>query len=225
MIPTAVALAATSLLAQSAFAADAKLDSDKQKFSYAIGYQFANQLKGDNMDVDADALTQAIKDILAGKESQLTMDQMQAAATSMQKKREEQQMAIAEENKKAGQAFMAKHKTEKGVTELPNGIQYTVIKDGSGKQPAVTDTVKVHYRGTLINNVEFDSSYSRGEPAEFPINQVIKGWQEIVPKMKVGSKWKVVIPSDLAYGPRGAGGAIGPNETLIFEIELLEIKG
>lgn len=222
---TAAAILATTLGTQAAIAADAKLETDKQKFSYAIGFQIGSQLKGDNLDVDVDALTQAIKDMLAGTEPRLTMEQMQAAVNSIQQKRQEQQMAIAEQNKKAGDDFRAKHKKEKGVTELPSGIQYQVIKDGSGKQPAATDTVKVHYKGTLINDVEFDSSYARGEPAEFPINGVIKGWQEIVPKMKVGSKWKVVIPPDMAYGPRGTGGAIGPNETLIFEIELLEIKG
>lgn len=222
---TAAAILATTLGTQAAIAADAKLETDKQKFSYAIGFQIGSQLKGDNLDVDVDALTQAIKDMLAGTEPRLTMEQMQAAVNSIQQKRQEQQMAIADQNKKAGDEFRAKHKKEKGVTELPSGIQYQVIKDGSGKQPAATDTVKVHYKGTLINDVEFDSSYARGEPAEFPINGVIKGWQEIVPKMKVGSKWKVVIPPDMAYGPRGTGGAIGPNETLIFEIELLEIKG
>lgn len=225
-LPVAIALAASTFAAQSALAAEAaKLDTDKQKFSYAIGFQIANQLRGDNMDVDADALGQAIKDILAGDEPRLTMEQMQAAAQSMNAKRDEQQKAIADTNEKAGADFRAKQLKEKGVKELTKGILYSVIKEGTGKQPKETDTVTVHYRGTLISGVEFDSSYERGEPATFALNQVIKGWQEVVPKMKAGAKWKVVIPPELAYGPRGTGGTIGPNETLVFEIELLEVKG
>ncbi len=176
------------------------------------------------MDVDAEAVSQALKDTLKGEKPKFTMEEMQAAAESMQKKRVAQQQAAGDKNMAAGKAFLEKNKTVAGVTTLPSGIQYKVITKGNGKSPAPTDQVSVHYRGTLVSGVEFDSSYKRNQPATFPVNQVIKGWQEILPMMKEGDKWEVAIPSDLAYGPPGRGGAIGPNETLIFEIELLSIK-
>jgi len=131
---------------------------------------------------------------------------------------------LADKNQKEGEVFLAENKKKKGVITLPSGLQYQVIKEGTGKIPKATDTVTTHYRGTLIDGTEFDSSYKRGEPASFPVNGVIKGWTEALQLMKVGSKWQLFIPSNLAYGPQGAGQAIGPNATLIFEIELLSIK-
>jgi FKBP-type peptidyl-prolyl cis-trans isomerase FklB len=130
---------------------------------------------------------------------------------------------LAEKNRKAGKAFLAENRKKEGVQELPNGIQYRVLQKGKGNKPKLSDTVTVHYRGTLIDGKEFDSSYSRGEPTSLPLAKAIKGWQEIVPMMPEGSKWQVVIPGDLAYGERGAG-AIGPNETLLFDIELVGVK-
>lgn len=220
---SAVSLAA--LTVTSAMAAEPKLDTDKAKFSYALGVNIGRQIKGDGLDVEAPALTQAITDMINGTAPRLKPEEMQAAVENVQKKRTEQKQVTADKNLKAGKEYLAKNKKEKGITELPNGMQYKVIKDGTGKQPKATDTVSVHYRGTLISGVEFDSSVSRGEPATFPVGGVIKGWQEILPLMKEGAKWQVFIPSDLAYGPNGAGASIGPNETLIFEIELLSIKG
>jgi FKBP-type peptidyl-prolyl cis-trans isomerase FklB len=130
----------------------------------------------------------------------------------------------ADKNQKEGEVFLAENKKKKGVVTLPSGLQYRVITAGTGKIPKVTDTVTTHYRGTLIDGTEFDSSYKRGEPASFPVNGVVKGWTEALQLMKVGSKWQLFIPSNLAYGPQGAGQVIGPNATLIFEIELLSIK-
>jgi FKBP-type peptidyl-prolyl cis-trans isomerase FklB len=127
-------------------------------------------------------------------------------------------------NKAAGEAFLAANAKKPGVVTRPSGLQYKIIKDGTGKSPSKTDMVSTHYRGTSIDGKEFDSSYSRNEPAEFGVNQVIAGWTEALQLMKVGSKWELYIPSNLAYGPRGAGGAIGPDETLVFEVELLAIQ-
>jgi FKBP-type peptidyl-prolyl cis-trans isomerase FklB len=149
---------------------------------------------------------------------------MQAAFQAQQKKDMEKQAAVAKKNLDAGQAFLEANKKKEGVVTLPSGLQYKVVTEGKGKQPKSTDTVVAHYRGTLINGTEFDSSYQRNEPATFPVGGVIKGWQEALPLMKEGAKWQVYIPSDLAYGPRGAGGDIGPNEVLIFDIELLSVK-
>lgn len=214
----------TALTATSVIAAEPKLDNDKSKFSYAIGVSIGRQIKGDGLDVDSAALTQAITDMINGTPPRLKPEEMQAAVENMQKKRNEQKQAMADKNLKSGKDFLAKNKKEKGVTELPNGMQYKVIKEGNGKQPKPTDTVSVHYRGTLISGTVFDSSIDRGEPATFPLNGVIKGWQEILPMMKEGAKWQVFIPASLAYGENGAGASIGPNETLIFEIELLSVK-
>ena len=135
-------------------------------------------------------------------------------------------MAIAgDANKKEGDEFLAQNKTKEGVVTLPSGLQYKILKEGTGPKPSVSDSVVCNYKGTLIDNTEFDSSYKRGQPATFPVGQVIKGWTEVLQLMPVGSKWQVFVPSDLAYGPRAPGGTIGPNATLIFEIELLSIQG
>lgn len=197
------------------------LKSDKEKFSYAIGHQIAQNIKSRGFEVDAKALTQAIIDELSGKPPQLSPTDMQAAFIAYQQKRTE---ALSAKNKQAGDAFLAANKQKPGVTSLPSGLQYKVIEAGKGQKPKVSDTVVVHYRGTLIGGEEFDSSYGRGEPATFALNGIIQGWQEALQLMPVGSKWEVYMPAELAYGTRGAGDAIGPNETLIFQIELIAIK-
>ncbi|NOY72650.1 MAG: FKBP-type peptidyl-prolyl cis-trans isomerase [Gammaproteobacteria bacterium] len=204
--------------------ADNALKSEKEKFSYAVGVQMAQQLRSQGMEVDANAFSQAISDILSGSKPKLSEEEMQAAFTSFQEKRQAVVKKQAEENQTAGKAFLENNKKEKDITVLDNGLQYKIITAGSGKKPSASDTVTVHYQGTLINGDEFDSSISRGEPATFPVNGVIKGWQEILPLMSTGSKWKVFVPSELAYGDRGAGAQIAPHSTLIFEIELLSIK-
>ncbi len=202
----------------------AELKSDTQKFSYALGYQIGNTIKREAGEIDVKVLSEAIADVLKGKDPQLSMEGMQASFT---KRREEQQAGkkvAGEKNLKAGEEYLKENKKKPGVTETASGIQYKVIKAGDGKQPATTDTVSVHYQGTLIDGTEFDSSVKRGQPATFALNRVIQGWQEVLPMMKVGSKWQVTIPSKLAYGESGAGDIIGPNSTLVFEIELLEVK-
>jgi FKBP-type peptidyl-prolyl cis-trans isomerase FklB len=200
------------------------LKTDKQKFSYTAGYQIGQNLKRQNLDLDSKAFSQGAQDAIANAKPRLKPEEMQAAIQAQQKKDMEKQAAVAKKSLDAGQAFLEANKKKDGVVTLPSGLQYKVVTEGKGKQPKSTDTVVAHYRGTLINGTEFDSSYQRNEPATFPVGGVIKGWQEALPLMKEGAKWQVYIPSDLAYGPRGAGGDIGPNEVLIFDIELVSVK-
>jgi len=212
------------LFMTAAQAADKKLVSGKDKFSYAIGVQLGDTLRRDGLDVDGVIIGQAIRDVLSQSPLQLSPEQMQAVFQDFQEKKAKEMEAVANDNMAKGKAFMAAYGKKKGVKALDNGLYYKVLTKGSGKKPAPEDTVVVNYRGTLVDGTEFDSSYKRGQPATFTVNAVIQGWQDILPMMPVGSKWQVVIPSQLAYGPRGTGGAIGPNETLVFDIELLEIK-
>lgn len=200
------------------------LDTDKKRFSYFIGMQVGQQLKSDHIDLDEAAFMAAIRDSTTGAKSQLSPEDGQATLQRMQQQREAEMRKLAEANRLEGQKFLAANKDKADVKTLPSGLQYKVIKPGTGASPKATDTVEVNYRGTLINGTEFDSSYSRGQPASFPVNGVIQGWQEALQIMKPGAKWQVFVPSELAYGERGAGGAIGPNATLIFEVELLKIK-
>jgi FKBP-type peptidyl-prolyl cis-trans isomerase FklB len=217
-----------SVLIVGALAAEGPgLTTNKEKFSYTIGYRFGQQLQHlaqSGAEIDPKSVTQAIEDALSGTAPKLSQEQMQAAVKSFREEIEKKRLAAAEENKKAGDAFLAANKKKEGWKVLPSGVQYKVIKEGSGKQPTANSTVVVNYRGTLIDGKEFDSSYKRGKPATLKVGQVIKGWQEVLPLMKAGSKWEIVVPPDLAYGPRGAGGVIGPNSTLVFEIELVEVK-
>jgi FKBP-type peptidyl-prolyl cis-trans isomerase FklB len=200
------------------------LKTDKQKFSYTAGYQIGQNLKRQNLDLDSKTFSQGVQDAITNAKPRLKPEEMQAAVQAQQKKDMDKQAAVAKKNLDAGQAFLEANKKKDGVVTLPSGLQYKVVTEGKGKQPKSTDTVVAHYRGTLINGTEFDSSYQRNEPATFPVGGVIKGWQEALPLMKEGSKWQVYIPSDLAYGPRGAGAGIGPNEVLVFDIELLSVK-
>lgn len=201
-----------------------ELQTTKQKFSYAIGFQIGNGLKRDNADVDIDIIKKGIMDVLSGSETMISMEEMQAAVMETQKSQLAARQAEGDKAKKAGEDFLAANKSKEGIVTLESGIQYKVIKEGTGPKPIASDSVVAHYKGTLIDGTEFDSSYKRGQPATFGLGQVIKGWQEILPLMATGSKWQVFIPSSLAYGERGAGGSIGPNQTLIFDIELLEVK-
>ncbi len=200
------------------------LDTDKKRFSYFIGTQVGQQLKSDHIDLDEAAFMAAIRDSTTGAKSQLSPEDGQATLQRMQQQREVEMRKLAEANRLEGQEFLAANKGKADVKTLPSGLQYKVIKPGVGASPKATDTVEVNYRGTLINGTEFDSSYSRGQPASFPVNGVIQGWQEALQVMKPGAKWQIFVPSELAYGERGAGGAIGPNATLIFDVELLKIK-
>ncbi|MHB8624084.1 MAG: FKBP-type peptidyl-prolyl cis-trans isomerase N-terminal domain-containing protein [Sulfuricaulis sp.] len=200
------------------------LKTEKQKFSYTVGFQIGQNLKRQNLDVDPRIVAQGIQGALTGASPKLTPDEMHATVLAYQKKEQEKNDELAKKNLADGQAFLEANKKKAGVITLPDGLQYKVITAGNGKQPKLTDTVVAQYRGTLINGTEFDSSYKRNEPATFPVEGVIKGWQEVLPLMKEGSKWEIYIPADLAYGPRGAGNVIGPNEVLIFDIELLTVK-
>ncbi len=218
-----IATAAGAALAQ-----DANLDTDDEKFSYAMGYSIGNQVLGqfgaENIQFDVDVFVQAISDALKQEAPALSPDEMQAVVMARREQEMQAQRARAEDTKAAGEAFLAENGEREGVVTTDSGLQYEVLTEGEGEQPTVNDTVVVHYRGTLLDGTEFDSSYSRDAPATFPLEGIIKGWQEALQLMKTGGKWKVFIPSELAYGASGAGGRIGPNETLIFEIELLEIK-
>ena len=169
-----------------------------------------------------------MKDAAAGSKTRLTDEEAKAVLTEVQnevrKEQQEKTQEAAAKNKTEGDAFLAGNKKKDGIVTLPSGLQYKIMTEGKGPKPAATDTVVCNYRGTLINGTEFDSSYKRGEPATFPVGGVIKGWTEALQLMPVGSKWQLFIPSDLAYGERGAGADIGPNATLIFEVELISIK-
>ncbi|MEA1888437.1 MAG: FKBP-type peptidyl-prolyl cis-trans isomerase [Pseudomonadota bacterium] len=220
-----IALATVAIaLATPALSMATELKSDKQKFSYSVGYRLALSLKNEGLDVEPAAFSAAMKDALSDAKPAMTNDEMQA---SMAAERDKQLKVIQDkvaENKKTGDKFRADNAKKAGVKTLDNGIQYKVITSGKGKQASKDSEVTVHYKGTLINGTEFDSSYKRDKPATFGLTGVIKGWQEVVPLMKVGDKWEVVIPPEFAYADKGAGTAIGPGETLIFEIELLEAK-
>jgi FKBP-type peptidyl-prolyl cis-trans isomerase FklB len=220
-----VAIAALMLLSFSLSAAEPTYKSQKEKFSYAVGVQMGNSLKQQGIaDLDPKAVGQAISDVLSGAKLKLSNEEMQAAIVAFNQEMMKKRQAEGDKNKAAGDKFRAENKKRKGVKELKNGIQYEVLKKGKGAKPKVTDTVTVHYTGTLIDGTVFDSSVKRGVPATFSLKGVIPGWKEILPMMPTGSKWKVVIPPELAYGERGAGAKIGPNATLIFEIELISIK-
>ncbi len=206
----------------------AQLKTSKDSVSYSIGMNIGQNLKAQMVDVDPMIVGQGIKDILDSSKTLMTEDQakdcMMAFQKTMMAKQEEKMKVDGEKNKTAGAAFLAENKAKQGVITLPDGLQYKVEKMGTGKKPDSTSTVSVNYIGKLLDGTEFDNSYKRGQPAEFPVRGVIRGWTEALQLMPVGSKWTLYIPSELAYGERGAGGAIPPNATLIFEVELLGIK-
>ncbi len=203
--------------------AQQELATQKQKLSYAVGVNMAQRIQ-QNIDVDADALTAGIRDILSGAGSKLTAEEIQATLDEERNRISAMQADIAEKTKQAGETFLTENSEKEGVMQTDSGLQYKIVEEGDGASPKLEDTVVVHYRGTLMDGTEFDSSYKRETPATFPVNGVIPGWQEGLQLMKVGGKYHFYIPSELAYGAKGAGGAIGPNETLIFEVELQEIK-
>ena len=204
------------------------LKEQKEKVSYSIGVSIGKSMKRDSIDVNPDLIAQGIKDVLAGGKTLLTDEEMVEAFTALQQdlvvKQAEAKKALAEKNLKEGEQFLAENAKKEGVVTQPSGLQYKVITDGTGKKAKSTDTVTVHYRGTMIDGTEFDSSYKRNEPATFQLQNMMPGFTEGVSLMKVGSKWQLFIPSKLAYGEEGAGDAIGPNATLIFEVELLDAK-
>jgi FKBP-type peptidyl-prolyl cis-trans isomerase FklB len=205
------------------------LPTQKDKTSYAIGLNVGKGLHRESIDVDPNIIMQGLKDGLAGGKTLMTDEQAQATIVELrgqvQAKMQAQAQQDAMTNQKTGDAFLAANKTKPGVVTLPSGLQYKILKEGTGPKPTTSDKVVCNYKGTLIDGKEFDSSYKRGEPATFPVTGVIKGWTEALQLMPVGSKWQLVLPPSLAYGERGAGTDIGPNETLVFEVELLSIAG
>ena len=201
-----------------------KIETDQEKLSYSMGIFFGQTVIRQEMEIDIPAFMQAVEDVLNKSEKKLSDDEMQKIINTYQKKEKEKQITQSTNSKEDGEKFLAENRNNDGVIVLASGLQYKIIKNGEGIKPLTDSRVVVHYRGTLINGTEFDSSYARGEPVELGLNQVIKGWQEALQLMPVGSKWQVFIPSELAYGERGAGRVIGPNSTLIFDIELLSIK-
>lgn len=203
------------------------LKDQKDKVSYALGMNLAANLKSQSIEVDPNLIAQAMKDYLAGKtlmtddESRATLVQLQ---NDLRAKQEQERQKLADDNKKESDTFLAANKAKEGVVTLPSGLQYKILTPGTGPKPTASDTVVCNYKGTLINGTEFDSSSKHGGPAEFEVDRVIKGWTEALQLMPVGSKWQLFLPPDLAYGTRGAGPDIGPNSTLIFEVELISIK-
>lgn len=198
-----------------------KLDNDSSRASYAIGQQIGQNLKNQNIELDRDALAISIRDVLDGKPSRLKPEEIQQALMKLQESINKKNTEAAEENKKKGLAFLEQNKTATGIKVFPSGLQMQVETEGKGKTPTVNDVVKAHYKGTLVDGKVFDSSYDRGQPAEFPVNQVIKGWTEALTNMKVGTKAKLFIPPDLGYGPTDRPG-IPANSVLVFDVELLD---
>ncbi len=215
------------LLFASASYGQVALDTDAQKLGYTIGMDIGNSLKQQGGDIDLDAMFAAVRDVYEGKDTQLTTAEATAIRQDFMNRRREAAAAEREQqaanNVTEGEAFLAENANKAGVTVTDSGLQYEVINAGDGDRPSATDRVTVNYRGTLLNGQEFDSSYSRGQPATFALNQVIPGWTEGVQLMPVGSTYKFYVPADLAYGERGAGQLIGPNATLIFDVELISI--
>jgi FKBP-type peptidyl-prolyl cis-trans isomerase len=205
-----------------------ELKDQKHKVSYSIGVDIARSLQKNGTDVDVKVLAQGMKDLLAGGSLLMTDAEIKEVFEKVKAENAAKQYAKYEAkagtNKKDGAAFLERNSKEEGVILLPSGLQYQVLKDGSGRTPGPGDTVSVHYRGMFIDGREFDSSYQRGQPTTFPVKGVIKGWTEALQLMREGSRWKIAVPPDLAYGESGTpGGPIGPNQVLLFELEILQI--
>ncbi len=196
----------------------------KEKISYVIGHDIGDNMKKNNIEVNPDVLLKGLRDGLSGTKSRYSEEEVQKIMGEFQAEMQKKNQEIAEKNKKEGTEFLEKNKKIKGVITLPSGLQYKVIKEGTGPVPKPTDYVKANYSGKLIDGTEFDSSYSRNEPAVFPVTGVIKGWQEALQLMKTGSKWEFYVPSELANGEVGRRGSIAPNSVLIFDLELISIE-
>ena len=200
------------------------LDSLTQRLSYIVGENMAHQLKNDGLDLDAAAVALAVSDVMAGHASRLSDDEKRSTVEQVQQESQARQMAAHAKNKAAGEAYLADNAKKEGVTTTASGLQFKQLSAGEGPKPTTKDRVKVHYHGTLTDGTVFDSSYQRGEPIVFPVTGVIAGWVEGLQLMNVGSKYELTIPSHLAYGPQGSGPVIGPDATLVFQVELLAIE-
>jgi len=218
------------LLVSAAVAQDAPvLKSQKEKLSYALGMDLGNQLKKQSIEIEPALFSQGFKDAVSGGKAMMTEAEVRAVIAELQGQLQAKQVeatkVLAEKNKKEGEAFLAQNKAKEGIVALPSGLQYKILTAGAGNKPALEDTVVCHYKGTLIDGTEFDSSYKRNQPATFAVKGVIKGWTEALQLMAVGSKWQLFIPASLAYGESARGNVIGPNSTLLFEVELISIQG
>ncbi len=203
------------------------LETSEQRLSYGIAFNLGSRMKNDGMAIDTSAFTAGFRDGVTGQEGRMTEEEIAAEVQAFQEKMIAEQQAVqnelAEKNLAASVAFLEENKAREGVVVTESGLQYEVLEAGDGAMPGADDTVEVHYRGTLVDGTEFDSSYSRGQPVSFGVGQVIPGWTEALQLMSVGSKWKLFIPAELGYGAGGAGQMIGPNAALVFEVELLSI--
>lgn len=198
-----------------------KFTSELERFSYVLGMSIAsNLIKSGVKTIDPEKFTKGLSDTFLGEMPAIMPDEANRILTSFM---EQANTETAQQNLKEGEQFLAENSTDEGVTKLPSGLQYKILHEGEGEVPNLDDKVKCHYHGSLLNGTVFDSSVERGQPAVFPVNGVIQGWVEALQKMPVGSKWRLYVPSNLAYGEQGAGEVIGPNATLIFDVELLEI--
>jgi FKBP-type peptidyl-prolyl cis-trans isomerase FklB len=200
------------------------LKNQKERMSYLMGMEIGRNLKTQSVEIDPDILARGIRDALSGDKSLLTGQEIHDTVALLQEEVRAKQQALAEKNKKEGEAFLAKDKKKEGIVALPSGLEYKVIKAGIGRKPKSTDSVTVHYRATLMDGTEFSSSYRRGQPQTLSVNEVIPGLAEALPLMQEGSTWELFIPPNLAYGERGQGNAAGPNGALIFEIELISVQ-
>jgi FKBP-type peptidyl-prolyl cis-trans isomerase FklB len=218
------ALIVLALVATPAVAQD--LETDKGKLSYAVGWDIGEDIQRRGAEFDVETIIAAIRDSAAGKDPQVPAEEMVAMLTELQQKvRQEQAEAfqkLADDNQKAADDFLEKNKSKNGIVVLPSGVQYRIIEEGEGTRPGMEDTVRVHYRGSKISGHEFDSSFARGVPEEFPVNTVLRGWQEVLPLMKTGATWQIFVPPELAFGARG-NPPVGPNEALMFDLKLVEI--
>jgi len=216
-----------SLMSFPAFAATevkAGINTDKQKLSYAMGTYFAMGITQQDVNLDVPAFVKAVEDVLNKNDPEISIEEMQEILTKYKETvAAEETMAIAK-NKKAGEAFLSENKKKEGVVVTTTGLQYKILKQGSGAKPAAGSSVTVHYKGTLVDGTVFDSSFDRGQPATLSLGQVIKGWQEAVPMMTTGSTWQIYVPAELAYGDRAASELIGPGSTLVFDIELISVN-
>ena len=206
---------------------DPQLKDENDRVNYSLGHQIGGDFKRQGVEIRPKLVVKGIQDALSGAEPLMTSEEMNKTLVDLKKRivtaQRDEREKLADKNLAEGKAFLLENAEKEGVKTLPSGLQYKVIEEGSGATPAATDTVVVHYRGTLIDGTEFDSSYSRGKPATFRADRVIRGWTEALQMMKEGAKWELFIPSDLAYGQRSVGAKIGPNSTLIFEVELISI--
>lgn len=219
-LTTFLVLGTTAALAQD-------LSTEKGKLSYAVGWNLGTDIGRQVDEFDVEVLVTAIRDSAAGRDPQVELPEMRRLLTELQERVRQEQIAalqqLAEENQATAETFLAENRGKSGVVELPSGVQYRILEEGEGARPGLEDTVSVHYRSSKLDDLELDSSFARGVPQEFTVNQVLQGWQEVLPLMKVGATWQIWVPPELAFGQRGNPPAVGPNEALKFDLKLVEI--